>query len=172
MADAQEGSAALVPSAASALAGRPADPPTDALSAVPVLPAASVANGAAVKPSARVTYNCLKCPGYCCSYPIITVTKRDLERLARWFGMAPAVAEKRFTKAGHGRKRIMRRKADEHFGKICRFFDTEKRRCTVYQARPAVCRDYPGGRCGYYDFLSFERRAQNDPDFVASTDHR
>jgi Fe-S-cluster containining protein len=65
----------------------------------------------------------------------------------------------------------MRRKPDEHFGKICRFFDTKERRCTVYKARPAVCRSYPGKRCGYYDFLTFERRAQNDPDYIASTDH-
>ena len=31
--------------------------------------------------------------------------------------------------------------------------------------------DGPGGRCGYYDFLSFERRAQEDPEYVATTDH-
>ncbi len=56
---------------------------------------------------------------------------------------------------------------------ICRFFDTDERRCTIYSARPAVCRAFPGSaRCGYYDFLSFERRAQEDPEFVALTDHR
>ena len=121
----------------------------------------------------RVQFNCAKCPGYCCSYPVISVSKRDLERLAKFFGLAPEVAEKRFTKSAHGHKRIMRRKADDHFGMICRFFDTERRRCTVYEARPHVCRDFPGGaRCGYYDFLAFERRAQNDRAFVASTDHR
>ena len=122
---------------------------------------------------APAQYNCTKCPGYCCSYPVISVSKRDLERLAKFFGLAPEVAEKRFTKSAHGHKRIMRRKEDEHFGMICRFFDTEKRRCTVYEARPHVCRAFPGGaRCGYYDFLAFERRAQNDREFVASTDHR
>ncbi len=121
----------------------------------------------------RIQYNCAKCPGYCCSYPVITVTKYDLERLAKHFDLSPEEAEKRFTKSQHGYKRIMRRKADEHYGKICRFFDTEERRCTIYTARPAVCRAFPGSaRCGYYDFLSFERRAQNDPEFVAATDHR
>jgi len=40
----------------------------------------------------------------------------------------------------------------------------------VYKARPAVCREFPGaGRCGYYDFLSFERNAQEDPDFISTT---
>jgi Fe-S-cluster containining protein len=127
----------------------------------------------AAVPARTQRYNCMKCPGYCCSYPIIVVSKYDLGRLARWFGLTPEVAEKRFTRSGYGFKRIMRRKADEHFGRICRFFDTEKRRCTIYPARPQVCRAFPGGgRCGYYDFLSFERRAQNDPEFVASTDHR
>jgi Fe-S-cluster containining protein len=123
-------------------------------------------------PKQSVQYNCAKCPGYCCSYPIISLTKYDVERLARHFGLTPEVAEKRFTKAAYGHKRIFRRKKDEHFGMICRFFDQEKRSCGVYPARPGVCRSFPGaGRCGYYDFLSFERRAQNDPEFVAQTDH-
>ena len=30
-------------------------------------------------------YNCSKCPGYCCSYPLIALTKRDVERLAKHF---------------------------------------------------------------------------------------
>jgi len=120
-----------------------------------------------------VQYNCAKCPGYCCSYPVISVTKYDVERLAKHFGISPDEAEKRFTKSAHGYKRILRRKADEHFGMICRFFDQEKRRCGIYPARPGVCRAFPGdGRCGYYDFLAFERRAQEDPEFVALTDHR
>jgi len=120
-----------------------------------------------------VQYNCAKCPGYCCSYPVISVTKYDVERLAKHFGLTPAEAEKRFTKAQHGYKRLLRRKADEHFGMICRFFDQEKRCCGIYPARPGICRAFPGeGRCGYYDFLAFERRAQEDPEFVALTDHR
>ena len=48
----------------------------------------------------------------------------------------------------------MRRKKDEHFGMICRFFDQEKRCCGIYPARPAVCRSFPGpGRCGYSIFF-------------------
>jgi uncharacterized protein len=124
------------------------------------------------KKADRVQFNCAKCPGYCCSYPVITVSKYDLGRLARYFGIAEEEAERRFCRSAHGYKRIMRRKADEHFGKICRFFDTKKRSCTIYKARPAVCRAFPGtARCGYYDFLSFERRTQEDPEFVSLTDH-
>lgn len=116
-------------------------------------------------------YDCKKCPGYCCSYPVIEVTKRDLARLARHFGMSPEQAEKRFTKAAHGHPRVMRRKHDDHFGKICRFFDRVNRNCGIYPARPTVCRQFPGEtRCGYYDFLRWERRHLDDPDHVATTE--
>jgi uncharacterized protein len=115
-------------------------------------------------------YNCSKCPGYCCSYPLIPLTKKDVERLAKHFGLSFKAARTKFTKKQDGEEYSMRRKADEHFGRICRFFDTEKRCCSVYKVRPAICRGFPGGsRCGYYDFLTFERRAQEDPDFVATT---
>src|SRR5690349_19954593 len=77
---------------------------------------------AAPKPS--VQYNCSKCPGYCCSYPVISLTKYDAERLGKHYGISAAEAEKKFTKAAHGHKRIFRRKKDPHFGMICRFFDT------------------------------------------------
>lgn len=117
-------------------------------------------------------YDCSKCPGYCCSYPLIALDKRDVERLAKHHGMSFEAARKAFTKKAHGRQYAMRRKKDEHFGKICRFFDSKERRCTIYAARPAVCRSFPGeGRCGYYEFLKFERRAQDDKDFVALTNH-
>jgi Fe-S-cluster containining protein len=66
----------------------------------------------------------------------------------------------------------MRRKQDVHFGRICRFFDTDMRRCTIYEARPSVCRSFPSEkRCGYYDFLAFERKHQNDPEAVATTEN-
>lgn len=117
-----------------------------------------------------VQYNCAKCPGYCCSYPVIPLTERDVARLAKHFGLSFRKARAKFTVARDGEKFAMRRKQDGIFGMVCRFFDTEKRRCTVYEARPAMCRSYPGnGRCGYYDFLSFERAAQNDPEAVAVT---
>ena len=120
----------------------------------------------------QTQYNCEKCPGYCCSYPLIPLEKRDVERLAKHHDMTFDEAKRAFTKEAYGRKYAMRRKKDEHFGKICRFFDTEKRRCTIYLARPGVCRQFPGGgRCGYYDFLMFERRAQEDEKFVAITNH-
>jgi Fe-S-cluster containining protein len=120
----------------------------------------------------KIKYDCSRCPGYCCSYPRIEVRDKDLARLARHFGLSLEEAEKRFTRRYRDEEddeRILRHRKDEVYGSICRFFDTDARRCTVYEARPAVCRQYPNGRkCGYYDFLRFERKHQDDPDFIPS----
>ena len=41
---------------------------------------------------------------------------------------------------------------------------------TIYTARPRICREFPGAvKCGYYEFLKFEREAQEDPELVATT---
>jgi Fe-S-cluster containining protein len=120
----------------------------------------------------RKKYDCLKCPGYCCSYPVIEVKDRDAARIARHFNMPLDKAEKKFFKSSHGYKRVMRRKKDKHFGRVCQFFDTEARRCTIYEARPWPCRDFPGeDNCGYWDFLAFERNAQEDENYVSTTFH-
>jgi hypothetical protein len=119
------------------------------------------------------SYNCSKCPGYCCSYPLIEVSKRDVERLAKHFDLSFAEARAKFTYEDSEAKYAMRRKADSHFGRICKFFDTDERRCTIYHARPSTCREYPHkSSCGYYDFLKFERDQQDDKAHVATTDNR
>jgi len=100
---------------------------------------------------------------------LIPLKKSDVQRLADHFGLSFEAAAKKFTKVDGEERYAMRRKADPHFGKTCRFFDIQKRSCTIYKARPAICRDYPGGGCGYYSFLMSERSSQEDPDHVAST---
>lgn len=116
-------------------------------------------------------YNCDKCPAYCCSYELIVVTPKDLVRLAKYFDVTEEEAKRRCTKKGKKKgERVLRHQKDEHFTTICQYLDTETRQCTIYEGRPEVCRDYPGeGRCGYYDFLKFERDAQEDPEWVART---
>ena len=123
-------------------------------------------------------YKCQKCPGYCCSYPLIPLDKRDVERLARHHQLSFEDAKRAFTKEEHGRKYAMRRKRDDVFGKICRFFDTTKRCCTIYEARPAVCRGIsscsttcprcPSGRPEFASSLP-ARATSQDPD--RSEDH-
>lgn len=120
----------------------------------------------------KIDYDCSKCPGYCCTYPRIEVKDKDLKRLARHFSLDVETAGRRFTRFYNDdgiRERILRHQKDEVYGSICRFFDTDARRCTIYEARPSVCRDYPDGRtCGYYTFLRFERKHQEDDSFIPS----
>jgi Fe-S-cluster containining protein len=122
-------------------------------------------------PKPRIKYACEKCPGYCCSYSGIEITRYDCARLAKHFGLDYARAEARFTKPdAKGKARLLRHRRDRIFASVCLFFDQEKRRCTVYAARPGVCRKYPEGtHCGYYDFLAFEREQQGDDDYIALT---
>ena len=116
-------------------------------------------------------YSCAKCPAYCCTYTEIEVTSRDIERLARHFGLSYAAAEERFTKADPKEKfRMMRHRKDTIFDSACMMLDQKTRRCTVYESRPGVCRKFPdSSRCGYYDFLRFEREQQGDEEYVALT---
>ena len=116
-----------------------------------------------------VFYNCAKCPGYCCTYPLIPVSDYDLRRLAKRFGISPQVARDRFTKPDDEGGRVMRHRKDHTFQTACRFLDEETRRCTVYEHRPHACRAYPGtSRCGYYDFLTSERSRQEEKDLIIS----
>ena len=119
----------------------------------------------------RAKYDCTRCPAYCCSYPLIEIGKRDIARLAKHFGLAYEQAEDRFTKYDAGEKvRALRHRNDDVFDTVCVFLDAKARSCTVYEARPGVCRDYPDSpRCGYYEFLKFEREQQGDPAFIATT---
>jgi uncharacterized protein len=116
-------------------------------------------------------YSCHKCPAYCCTYTEIEVNTRDIDRLARHFGLSYSEAEERFTKPDSKNKiRMLRHKKDNIFASTCMLLDQEKRRCTVYHARPGVCRKYPDSRrCGYYEFLKFEREQQDDKELVALT---
>lgn len=117
-------------------------------------------------------YDCLKCPGYCCSHARIAVSDFDIARLARHFGVSFEQAKRRYTyryRTKEADEQILRHQKDHIYKSICRFFDTNERRCTIYQARPNVCRRYPYGRkCGYYDFLAFEREHQDDEEFIPS----
>ena len=103
---------------------------------------------------------------------IIEVKDRYAARIAKHFGLSLKEAEKKYFRKDKDYGRVMARKDDKHFGKICTFFDTDKRRCTIYEVRPFTCRDFPGDdNCGYWDFLAFERIAQKDRKWISTTDH-
>src|SRR4051812_31573591 len=114
----------------------------------------------------KLQYDCLKCPAYCCTYDRIGVTGRDLARLARHFDVDLETARRRFTKIAEG-EQVLRHQKDKIFGSACMFLDVKTRRCTIYDARPGVCHEYPDRpRCGYYEFLRWERKHQDDPEFI------
>src|SRR5690242_11579916 len=80
-----------------------------------------------VRVSVRVSYSCAKCPAYCCSYPEIEITPRDIERLAKRFDLGYREAEERFTKLdGKERVRLLRHKKDSVFATVCMFLDQKK----------------------------------------------
>ena len=117
--------------------------------------------------SKRSYFNCNKCPAYCCSiYDRVQVTKRDIKRLAKHFAISVETATQRFTRRWE-KEQVLRRKKDPLFGKACHFLDPLTRKCTIYHARPGVCREFPlTRRCGYYDLLTFERRQQDDENVL------
>ncbi|MFM7123651.1 MAG: YkgJ family cysteine cluster protein [Fluviibacter sp.] len=126
--------------------------------------------------SPKVNYDCAKCPGYCCSYPRIEVTKKDIVRLAAHFEITAEQAKSKFTRSyeytegdpkDHVKERILKHKKDHIYATTCQFLDQDLRRCSIYEARPSVCRAFPDGKkCGYYGFLKFERKCQGDKDFI------
>lgn len=121
---------------------------------------------------AKQKYDCLQCVGYCCAiYERVHVTPADIRRLAKHFKLTPEAAQRRFTKKDTDPgARVLRRSPDPIFGESCMFQDSEKRVCTIYDARPKTCRDWPThgekGRCVYYEILQFERRQQDDDIYV------
>ncbi len=115
----------------------------------------------------RTYFDCNKCPAYCCSvYERVQVTKRDITRLAKYFGVSFETARRRYTKNYQG-ERVLKRVEDTVFPETCMFLNQETRGCTIYHARPAVCREYPARvRCAYYYLLRFERIQQDDETVV------
>jgi Fe-S-cluster containining protein len=112
----------------------------------------------------RAHFDCDQCPSFCCTiYERVHVTDSDLARMAEYFGLSLEETETRFTKMWDGKERILKRKRDPILEQTCRFLDLKTRGCTIYEARPEACRDYPDEkRCAYYDVLKFEQRHQDD----------
>ncbi|MBL8148520.1 MAG: YkgJ family cysteine cluster protein [Blastocatellia bacterium] len=114
----------------------------------------------------KVLYNCDVCPGYCCTYTEIGISKHDIGRIAKRFKIDVDVAIERYCKTD-GKRLLLKHKRDKIYKTACRFLDTKSRKCKIYEDRPKVCRAYPEEkRCGYYDFLMWERERQNDPECI------
>lgn len=119
----------------------------------------------------KPTYDCTRCvPSWCCAYPLIAVTSKDIKRLAKGFGMTEEeVKSKHLRRVKDEKQWHLRQRQNEYRGKICKFYIDNK--CSVYEHRPDVCREFPyKERCHYYDFLEAERKHQDDENIVVSTE--
>lgn len=117
--------------------------------------------------STRKEFDCTDCPAFCCGlYEHIRVRPSDIKRLAKYFGISEEEAARRHTKEVWEGERTLRRKKDPLLGgTTCKFLDLKTRGCSIYEARPWICRQYPGWhRCGYYDVYRFEQAQQGDPE--------
>ena len=89
-----------------------------------------------------------------------------MSRIANRYRITVEEAIKRFCKTVDG-KIHLRHKSDPIFNTACRFLNLNTRRCSIYEDRPKICRSYPEERrCGYYDFLVWERKRQADPECI------
>ena len=103
-------------------------------------------------------FDCNECPGYCCAYPVIQVTRADASRLAKKLGLTVNDVIKEYTRKESPRVRSIKQSKDPILKtKTCVFLDKKTRKCTVYHARPQICRDHPGSRCEWYDRLQIEK---------------
>ena len=72
----------------------------------------------------------------CCRQASVQVFERDVEKLARYLRLKPAHFEKDYTQKGE-EGLDLKRKEDGS----CIFLDGND--CTVYDARPGICSDFP-----------------------------
>jgi uncharacterized protein len=85
-------------------------------------------------------FECTQCGNCCTGAPgYVWVNGQEIEQLAALVGEADAEAfEQKYV-----RRIGIRRSLREFPNGDCVFFDTETRRCSVYEARPRQCRTWP-----------------------------
>ena len=114
--------------------------------------------GEALPILARGRTYCNFCPGYCCyrlEGATLFVTAEDINRLARHFGISDGEVRKRCIE---GRNTFKTREDGS-----CLFLSNERmvRRCSVHQARPRQCREFPYGEpCPYLQRADLLERIQ------------
>jgi len=81
--------------------------------------------------------DCLTCPSFCCFMGFVEVSTKEVKRLAKFLGITEEQFERRHLR-GHSPAGEMLIKEGLQ---VCQFLG-EDRKCTVYEARPQVCRSY------------------------------
>lgn len=84
-------------------------------------------------------FECTGCGDCCTGGPgAVWLDDADLRRLALHLSLNPADFEDQHVRRLPGGRSLL-----ERFNGDCEFFDSEGRKCTVYDARPTQCRTYP-----------------------------
>jgi Fe-S-cluster containining protein len=84
-------------------------------------------------------FQCTQCGDCCTGAPgYVWVNKAEIEALAAKFLMTVEGFEAAYVRRVGGRKSLV-----EYPNGDCVFFDSEARKCTVYEARPRQCRTWP-----------------------------
>ena len=103
-------------------------------------------------------YDCSKCAGYCCAYPIIPVKQKDTARIAAHFKVSLKEAKEKYTTPdGEGGRSLKHRWDKKLETDACIFLNQSSRMCTIYKSRPEICREHPGDRCEWYDRSLIEK---------------
>jgi len=96
---------------------------------------------------------CAQCKGNCCigESGYIWITTAEIKRLCMHLGLTvDEVQEKYLTKLRY--KYTINEKKLGPNNYACIFFDTDKRKCSVYEARPVQCRTFP-----FWDYFKTHR---------------
>ena len=87
---------------------------------------------------------CNSCDGNCCigESGYIWITKNEIEKLAQFQGVSiQELAEQSLKKVGY--KYSIREIELSSNNFACKFFDLDKRQCSIYDVRPSQCRTFP-----------------------------
>jgi uncharacterized protein len=84
-------------------------------------------------------FECSQCGDCCTGAPgYVWVNREEIAALAAKVGLEISEFEQRYVRSVGVRKSLV-----EFENGDCVFFDGEKRKCTVYEARPRQCRSWP-----------------------------
>jgi uncharacterized protein len=84
-------------------------------------------------------FECTQCGDCCTGAPgFVWVNQEEIDALAAKVGLSVDEFEKKYVRKVTGRRSLV-----EYPNGDCVFFDTEKRNCSVYEARPRQCRTWP-----------------------------
>ncbi|HZZ28969.1 MAG TPA: YkgJ family cysteine cluster protein [Pirellulales bacterium] len=84
-------------------------------------------------------FQCTQCGDCCTGTPgYVWVTEDEIAALAKVVGLAADDFEARYVRRVGSRKSLL-----EYDNGDCVFFDSQARKCKVYQARPRQCRTWP-----------------------------